>query len=139
MHAHLPGGWRRASFWMLTAVHTAVRETPSPADPVVRTMQGRLVGMTEGGVHVFRVWRPPEPPAEWGGRRFAMSFSPQCTQLPCPEGGPLLLATMFGLLFIEDWRMLVRRPDHPNFWIRLHVVRMILAFSIAVMAPFGLS
>lgn len=101
MRVLLPGGWS-LSFWMLAALLTAApaaaREAASLADPVVRTMQGRLVGMTEGGVSVFkgvpyatppvgeRRWRPPEPPAEWRGRRFAMSFSPQCTQLPYPEG-----------------------------------------------------
>ncbi|MEX2495750.1 MAG: hypothetical protein WD448_06660 [Woeseia sp.] len=41
--------------------------------------------------------------------------------------------------------MLHADPPHPNFWIRRHLVRMILAFTIAVMAVvriglnFGLS
>lgn len=48
--------------------------------------------------------------------------------------GPLILGLMFGWLFVGDWRMLIRRPAHPNFWIRRHLVRMILAFTIAVMA-----
>lgn len=59
--------------------------------------------------------------------------------------GPLVLATMFGFLFIQDLRMLKQRPTERNFWIRRHLVRMILAFTIAVMAlvrigiNFGLS
>ncbi|MEX0899633.1 MAG: hypothetical protein WD081_02975 [Gammaproteobacteria bacterium] len=48
--------------------------------------------------------------------------------------GPLVLAALFGALFADDWRMLVRRPVEPNYWIRRHLERMILAFAIAVMA-----
>lgn len=59
--------------------------------------------------------------------------------------GPLVLCFMFGFLFVQDWRMLANRPAHPNVWLRRHFVRMILAFTIAVMAlvriglSFGLS
>ena len=59
--------------------------------------------------------------------------------------GPLVLCFMFGFLFVQDWRMLANRPAHPNVWLRRHFVRMILAFTIAVMAlvriglRFGLS
>lgn len=59
--------------------------------------------------------------------------------------GPLVLCVMFGFLFLQDWRMLANRPTHPNVWLRRHFVRMILAFTIAIMAlvriglRFGLS
>ena len=59
--------------------------------------------------------------------------------------GPLVLCLMFGFLFVQDWRMLANPPAHPNVWLRRHLVRMILAFTIAVMAlvriglRFGLS
>lgn len=59
--------------------------------------------------------------------------------------GPLVLTAMFGFLFVQDWRMLRHRPGEPNFWLRRHLVRMILAFTVAVMAlvrigtNFGLS
>ena len=59
--------------------------------------------------------------------------------------GPLVLAVMFGFLFAQDWHMLRNRPTHRNYWIRRHLVRMILAFTVAVMAlvrigiNFGLS
>lgn len=59
--------------------------------------------------------------------------------------GPLVLSVMFGFLFVQDWRMLGSRPSHPNFWLRRHLLRMILAFTVAVMAlvrigiSFGLS
>lgn len=48
--------------------------------------------------------------------------------------GPLLMAALFGALFVGDWRMLARRPADRNYWIRRHLVRMIFAFAVAVMA-----
>lgn len=48
--------------------------------------------------------------------------------------GPLVLAAVFGSLFAQDWHMMRRAPVWPNYWIRRHLVRMILAFTIAVMA-----
>ena len=59
--------------------------------------------------------------------------------------GPLVLATMFGFLLFQDLHMLRTRPETPSYWVRRHLVRMILAFTIGVMAvvrigiPFGLS
>lgn len=59
--------------------------------------------------------------------------------------GPGVLAAMFGFLLVQDWRMLRSPPSHPNAWLRRHLVRMILAFTFAVMAfvrigiDFGLS
>lgn len=59
--------------------------------------------------------------------------------------GPLVLAAMFGFLLVQDIQMLVARPREDNYWIRRHLVRMILAFTVATMAvvrigiPFGLS
>lgn len=48
--------------------------------------------------------------------------------------GPLVLSAMFGFLLAQDWLMLRGAPESPNYWIRRHLVRMILAFTIAVMA-----
>ncbi len=59
--------------------------------------------------------------------------------------GPGVLAAMFGFLLIQDWQMLRSPPSQPNAWLRRHLVRMILAFTFAVMAfvrigiDFGLS
>lgn len=59
--------------------------------------------------------------------------------------GPAFMAAMFGFLLVQDWRMLRSPPSHPNAWLRRHLVRMILAFTFAVMAfvrigiDFGLS
>ena len=48
--------------------------------------------------------------------------------------GPLAFAAMFGFLFANDWFMLRSRPQHENYWIRRHFVRMILALAIAIIA-----
>ncbi len=59
--------------------------------------------------------------------------------------GPGVLAAMFAILLVQDWRMLRSPPSQPNSWLRRHLTRMILAFTFAVMAfvrigiDFGLS
>lgn len=59
--------------------------------------------------------------------------------------GPAVMATLFGILLVQDWRMLRSPPSHPNGWLRRHLTRMILAFTFAIMAlvriglNFGLS
>lgn len=81
----------------VVSVPDAVAAEQSGA-PAVSIGQGTVVGLTERGVHAFkgipyatppvgvRRWRPPEPHPGWDGRRFAMSFAPECPQLPYPEG-----------------------------------------------------
>jgi len=77
---------------------TATTASAVAAAPEVALEAGELVGLTDDGVHAFkgipyatapvgeRRWRPPEPHPGWQGRRFAMSFSPECPQLPYPQG-----------------------------------------------------
>jgi uncharacterized membrane protein len=48
--------------------------------------------------------------------------------------GPLVLAAVFGFLFVDDWIMLRSRPRPENYWIRRHFARMILGLTIAVVA-----
>lgn len=48
--------------------------------------------------------------------------------------GPAVLAFMFAVLAYQDWVLLRRKDRHPNFWLRRHLTRMILAFTFAVMA-----
>ncbi|MCK7594846.1 hypothetical protein [Pseudomarimonas salicorniae] len=48
--------------------------------------------------------------------------------------GPAVLAAMFTGLLVGDLRVL-RNPDvHRHVWLRRHLTRMILAFTIGVMA-----
>lgn len=48
--------------------------------------------------------------------------------------GPAVLAFMFAFLAYQDWVLLRRKERHPNFWLRRHLTRMILAFTFAIMA-----
>jgi len=91
---------------------------PEVANPQVRVEQGRLVGYREDGVHIFkgvpyavppvgeRRWRPPREPEDWRGQRFAMRFSPQCPQLPYPEGSFFergIAPTSEDCLYLNVW------------------------------------
>lgn len=75
----------------------------------------------------------------------SVQFARFSLALDQPAIGPLVLAGIFGFLMFQDLHMLLLRPAEPNYWIRRHLVRMILAFTVAVMAlvrigiPFGLS
>ncbi|MBC2776676.1 carboxylesterase/lipase family protein [Parasphingopyxis marina] len=58
--------------------------------------QGRLAGVSENGLHIFRGipyaappvgdarWRPPAPPSAWEEIRDATTFGPSCIQPPVP-------------------------------------------------------
>ncbi|MDJ0653840.1 MAG: hypothetical protein QNJ40_06795 [Xanthomonadales bacterium] len=49
--------------------------------------------------------------------------------------GPGVLALMFGFLLYQDFGMLRNSADRSgNYWVRRHLIRMILAFTFAVMA-----
>lgn len=48
--------------------------------------------------------------------------------------GPAVLSFMFLFLAYQDWILLRRKERHPNFWLRRHFTRMILAYTFGVMA-----
>ncbi|GAA0859034.1 hypothetical protein [Aliiglaciecola litoralis] len=48
--------------------------------------------------------------------------------------GPLLLASLFIYLLVQDLAILVNRQRSREFWIQRHLTRIIFAFSIGVMA-----
>jgi para-nitrobenzyl esterase len=66
--------------------------------PAARVAQGRLAGVSESGLNIFRGipyarppvgalrWRPPAPAAPWAGVRDAAAFGPSCMQPLLPEG-----------------------------------------------------
>lgn len=48
--------------------------------------------------------------------------------------GPLLYFVVFLALFVGDLRVLLDPQRHRVFWVRRHLLRMLLAFSFAIMA-----
>ena len=69
--------------------------------PVASTREGRLEGVSRGGVNAFlgipfaappvgeKRWRAPQPVPRWNGVRAATAFGPACWQAVTPEGfGP---------------------------------------------------
>lgn len=66
------------------------------SEPLVSTSGGKLQGVVEGGLTVFRGipyaappvddlrWAPPQPAARWSGVRDASAFGPACIQPPVP-------------------------------------------------------
>ncbi|MEV8531411.1 carboxylesterase family protein [Streptomyces sp. NPDC051211] len=81
--------------------------------PVVELRAGRLRGVTEGGLAVFKGipyaappvgplrWRPAEPHPGWQGTREATAFGPSAPQ-PYREGGDQVLGTHGSPPFDED-------------------------------------
>lgn len=89
----------RAGLALAAALWAAVAGSASAQDrgPVVRVEQGRLAGMVQDGVSVWRGvpyaaapvgplrWRPPQAPAAWSGVRAADTLSPDCMQGRMPN------------------------------------------------------
>ena len=78
------------------------------ADPVVATRNGRIRGVREGGLHIFRGVRygqdtaprrfqPPLPPQPWQGIADATRFAPSCPQRATVG------ATSEDCLFLNIW------------------------------------
>jgi len=56
------------------------------------------------------------------------------TNASLPALGPILMASTFGFLLIEDLLLFRKIERDRLFWVRRHMVRMILAFTFAAMA-----
>jgi para-nitrobenzyl esterase len=77
--------------------------TSAGTDVVVRVDAGRVSGVIQSGVRVFKGipfaapprgdlrWLPPQPVAPWKGAREAKAFSAECMQTPYPENSPYFL------------------------------------------------
>ncbi len=100
---------------------------------LVETAYGKLQGSDESGVQVWKGvpfaappvgalrYRPPQPPAAWGGVREATAFSPTAPQLPSP------LNNLFGreqqpssedCLYLNIWSPAADGARRPVlFWI----------------------
>lgn len=71
---------------------TALAQTSSGTAPAVTVASGRLAGISEDGIAIFRGvpyaappvqtlrWRPPQEPQTWPGVRDATHFGPACPQ-----------------------------------------------------------
>ncbi|KUJ84201.1 hypothetical protein AWR36_000340 [Microbulbifer flavimaris] len=51
-----------------------------------------------------------------------------------PTVGPILLASTFGFILYQDLALLKNRYRERSYWIRRHMIRMILAFTFTAMA-----
>ncbi len=65
-------------------------------------------------------WRPPQPVASWSGVRSAVSYAPDCMQLPFPgDAAPLRGTRSEDCLYLNVWRPARRsaRPLPVMVWI----------------------
>lgn len=64
----------------------------------------------------------------------AMQVIRSLTSAAAPLVGPMLMASTFAFLLVEDLLLFRKVERDRSFWIRRHMVRMILAFTFAAMA-----
>ena len=112
-----------------TAMSPATR---AGSTPIVNTADGRLEGVTEGSLNVFKGipyaappvgplrWRPPAPMTPWHGIRKATEYGPACFQ-PRPklsniyEGKPVPMSE--DCLTVNVWAPKDARNAPVFFWI----------------------
>jgi para-nitrobenzyl esterase len=103
------------------------------AGPMATLDIGRIEGAVEGDAAAFRGipfaappvgplrWRPPQPPASWQGVRQAVSYGPDCPQVPMTEAPGPGFAGPNGedCLYLNVWTPLQRpaRPMPVMVWI----------------------
>lgn len=80
-----------AATWMMLALASP---TMAAELPTVTIAQGKLTGLSDGGLHAFKGipyakapvgtlrWKPPVPASGWQGAREATAFGPSCMQPP---------------------------------------------------------
>jgi para-nitrobenzyl esterase len=109
--------------WPVSVLLVALLAPPpaaSQADPVVATREGKLSGLLEDGLAVFKGvpyaapptgrlrWREPRPVAAWSGIRSADAFGPACVQPRGLKGGVTSEAMSEDCLTLNVWSP---RPD----------------------------
>jgi para-nitrobenzyl esterase len=113
---------RTAALSGLFAVLAAGAGTAHADDPVqVKTASGVVRGSLQGGVVSFKGiplaappvgalrWRPPQPVPAWSGVRAAVSYGPDCMQIPFPgDAAPLGVKPEEDCLYVNVWR-----PERP--------------------------
>jgi para-nitrobenzyl esterase len=98
--------------------------------PLVQTMYGKLRGMKDGNVEIFKGipfaappvgefrWRPPQPLKAWEGERDATKFGFNCAQAGWPrKPGTIAEGSSEDCLYLNIWR-----PENLNAKSKLPVM-----------------
>lgn len=104
--------------------------TQNTEGPMVQTMYGKLRGMKEGNVEIFKGipfaappvgefrWRPPQPLKAWEGERDATQFGFNCAQAVWPrKPGAIAEGSSEDCLYLNVWR-----PENTNNTSKLPVM-----------------
>ena len=121
-----------AAFLAQSPSYCAGPASAAPSSPVVDAPAGRVEGLTEGTLHVFkgipyslppvgsRRWRPPAPMPTWAGVRKATEFGPACFQ-PKPKQPNLYTVDLGRMsedcLSLNIWAPADARNAPVFFWI----------------------
>jgi para-nitrobenzyl esterase len=98
-------------------LHPVMSNAQTKDGPVVQTMYGKLRGMKEGEVDIFKGipfaappvgefrWRPPQPVKAWAGEKDATQFGFNCAQAGWPrKPGSIADGSSEDCLYLNVWR-----------------------------------
>jgi para-nitrobenzyl esterase len=107
--------------WLLIALGAAALTANSGAAEPVQTASGRVSGVHEDELTVYKGvpfaappigdlrWRPPAPAPSWHGTRAADAFAPSCMQLGVSMPGEATPRTSEDCLYLNIWTPAKRR------------------------------
>jgi para-nitrobenzyl esterase len=120
MNSHSLRSRTRAGAWILAAIATGpclgAAALAADNDPVVSIDSGKVRGEATASVAAFKGipfaqpplgalrWRPPQAPIAWHDIRAALSYGPDCMQVPFPgDAAPLGVTPAEDCLYLNVW------------------------------------
>ncbi|MHB8214632.1 MAG: carboxylesterase/lipase family protein [Candidatus Sulfotelmatobacter sp.] len=112
--------------WLACVVLVAIQVAGVAVAQRVVTESGTIIGISEGGLSVYKGvpfaappvgdlrWRPPAPVADWTGARKADAFAPACMQVGVSMPGETPPVVSEDCLYLNIWTPAKKKTAHER-------------------------